>query len=414
VIGGEANAVPTRIVIVGGGQAGARCAEALRLHGFAGRITIVAQEPVLPYERPPLSKSLLAGTSTVEEAYVLPPAWYAEHDVKVLLGRTVISVNRPFKEIQLDDGSSLPYDILILATGARPRAPAIDGRDLTGVLTLRDTGDAKALQARLQSGRRLVVIGAGLIGMEVAATARLLDVDVVVLDVATTPMSRVLPPEAGHEFAELHRRHGVKMHLGMQLEAIVNANGSLVVKLADGSAVHGDTVLLAVGVVPCDGLAAASGIETSDGVCVDAFGRTSDPNVYAIGDCARLHHPLLGRSVRLESWQHAEAHAQAVARSIMGIGEPYAEVPWAWSDQYDVNLQVCGAPMQWDAVVWRGDPSTMAATLFQVVRDEGDLVRVVGASTMNRARDMRAARRLIEAATPVPIQRLADESDRLV
>ncbi len=406
--------MPSRIVIVGGGQAGARCAEALRLQGFAGRITIVAQEPVLPYERPPLSKSLLAGRCTVEQAYVLPRAWYAEHDVKVLPGRAVTSINRPFKEIHLEDGSALPYDILVLATGARPRVPAIDGSDLSGVLTLRNHSDAKALQARLQSGRRLVVIGAGLIGMEVAATARLFDVDVVVLDVAATPMSRVLPPEVGHQFAALHRRHGVEMHLGVQLAAIVSANGSLAVKLADGSAVHGDAVLLAVGVVPCDDLAAASGIETSDGVCVDAFGRANDPNVYAIGDCARLHHPLLGRSVRLESWQHAEAHAQAVARSIMGIGEPYAEVPWAWSDQYDVNLQVCGAPTQWDAVVWRGDPSTMSATLFQVVRDEGDLVRVVGASSMNRARDMRAARRLIEAASPVPIQQLADESARLV
>lgn len=414
MIGGEADAVPTRIVIVGGGQAGARCAEALRLHRFAGRITIVAQEAVLPYERPPLSKSLLAGTSTVEHAYVLPPAWYAEHDVKVVPGRTVVRLNRPFKEIHLDDGSSLPYDILILATGARPRVPAISGSDLAGVLTLRDTVDAKALQSRLHRGRRLVVIGAGLIGMEVAATARLLDVDVVVMDVAATPMSRVLPPELGHRFAELHRRHGVDMRLGVQLEAIVNANGSLAVELTDGSAVHGETVLLAVGVVPCDELAAASGIATSDGVCVDAFGRTDDPNVFAIGDCSRLHHPLLGRNVRLESWQHAEAHAQAVARSIMGVGEPYAEVPWAWSDQYEVNLQVCGAPTQWDAVVWRGDPSTMSATLFQVVRDDSDLVRVVGASSMNRARDMRAARRLIEAGSPVPIQRLADEGARLV
>lgn len=393
-----------RVVIVGAGQAGARCAEALRALGHAGPITLLGEEPQWPYERPPLSKSFLAGTSALDAARVLAPGWYAEHEVGLRLNDRVSAIDSHRHHISLASGDTLPYDALVLATGARPRALG------QGTAVLRNAADAAALRERLKSANRLVIVGAGFIGLEVACVARGMGVQVMLLEAAATPMARVVPADIGRWFVALHETHGVQWRLKARIDSV---SGSAV-QLAGGETLHADVVLAAIGILPNDELAREAGIACEDGILVDAFGRTSDPDVYAIGDCARLAHGLSPRPIRLECWQHADAHAQAVARTIVGQPEPYAEIPWAWSDQYDVNLQVCGWPDAQGTAVWRGDLAQGGATLFLVQALQNGGVSVRAAVSVNRPRDQRAARRLIAAGTGVDPGALADPAARLV
>lgn len=393
---------PGAVVIVGAGQAGARCAEALRALGHPGPVTLIGDEPEAPYERPPLSKSLLAGQTVLDDARVLPAGWYAANAVELVMGSTVQSIHPASRAVRLSSGDSRRYDTLVLATGARPR------RLGNGTLVLRSAADAAALRDRLRPGSRLLIIGAGFIGLEVAATARALGVGVTLVETAATPMSRAVPAAVGGRFVRLHAAHSVAWRLGARIESIGPAGATL----ADGERLYADTVLAAIGIVPNDELARDAGIACDDGILVDVCGRTSDPSVFAIGDCARLAHPLAARPIRLEAWQHAEAHAQAVARTIVGAAEPYAEVPWTWSDQYDVNLQVCGWPGPSLREVWRGDPDG-DTTLFQLKALPEDCWALQAAISINRPRDQRAARRLIGTGTPIDSTALADPAARL-
>jgi 3-phenylpropionate/trans-cinnamate dioxygenase ferredoxin reductase subunit len=390
------------VVIVGAGQAGARCAEALRALGHAGPVTLIGDEPEEPYERPPLSKSLLAGKTAADDARVLSRGWYEAHAVELRLGDAVRSIDRQARLVHLTSGQQCAYDALVLATGARPRQLG------QGTLTLRSAADAARLRDRLRPASRLLIVGAGFIGLEVAATAHALGVQVTLVEAAATPMARAVPAAVGQRFVRLHASHGVAWRLGTRIAALECD----CVTLADGEKLEAHTVLAAIGVQPNDELARQAGIACDDGVLVDAFGRTSDPSIFAIGDCARLAHPLCDRPIRLEAWQHAEAHAQAAARSIVGQPEPYAEVPWAWSDQYDVNLQVCGWPASGLRDVWRGDPDA-EATLFQLEALPDGRWALRAAVSINRPRDQRAARRLIAAGTPVDPAALADPAARL-
>lgn len=397
-----AAATPGAVVIVGAGQAGARCAQALRALGHAGPIALIGDEPEAPYERPPLSKSLLAGTTAPDDARVLAAGWYEAHGVELVLGCRVASIDRVVRAVHLAGGGWRHYDALVLATGARPHLLG------NGTLVLRSAADATSLRHRLRPASRLLIVGAGFIGLEVAATARALGVQVTLVEAAATPMARAVPAAVGRRFVRLHAAHGVGWRLAARVQAI-HATGA---SLADGETLQADTVLAAIGIVPNDELAQDAGIACNDGIRVDAFGRTSDPYVFAVGDCARLTHPMAASPIRLEAWQHAEAHAQAVARTIVGQAEPYADVPWAWSDQYDVNLQVCGWPEAGLREVWRGDPED-DATLFQLKALPGDRWAVQAAVSINRPRDQRAARRLIAACTPVEPTTLADPAARL-
>lgn len=398
-----ADHAPGGVVIIGAGQAGARCAEALRVLGFEGPITLVGEEVELPYERPPLSKSLLARATTLDTARVLAQDWYRNHAVDLRLGCRVRAIDRGAHRLDLGNGDSLHYESLVLACGSRPRTLG------AGSVVLRSAADAAALGERLRAGSRLVIIGAGFIGLEVAATARGLGVEVTLVESAATPMARAVPPAVGRRFVGLHEAHGVSW----RLRAGIAAASAGSVTMAGGETLEADTVLAAIGIVPNDELAREAGIVCDDGICVDAFGRTSDPDVYAIGDCARLAHPLKDRPIRLEAWQHAEAHAQAVARTIVGQPEPYAEVPWAWSDQYDVNLQVCGWPTAGARQVWRGDAEAGDATLFLLQPLPDERWALQAAVSIDRPRDQRAARRLIAAGTPVDPAALADPAARL-
>jgi NADPH-dependent 2,4-dienoyl-CoA reductase/sulfur reductase-like enzyme len=399
---------PCHIVIVGAGHAGGRAAEALRTAGFRGKVTLVGSESHLPYERPPLSKDLLAGKITADRTYLKPAAFYAECDIELRLGTTVTEIDRAAQRLRLADGGTLPYDKLLLTTGARPRRLAIPGSEGAPIFYLRDIDDAMALRQAIGAGKHLVVVGAGFIGLEGAAIARRLDCAVTVIELAATPLARVAASEIGAFFAELHRRNGVDLRTGQSVTAIDARDGRVAVATSAGEALVADAVLVGIGAIPNTELARAAGLVVDDGIVVDQFGFTMDPNVFAAGDVTRHFNPLLGRSVRLEAWQNAQNQAIAVAKIMAGGETPYAELPWFWSDQYDVNFQTAGAPLRWDQLVWRGRPEDGRFTLFYL--DGG--VPVAGA-TVNNARDMRFIKLLVAQGQPVDAARLGDPAVKL-
>jgi NADPH-dependent 2,4-dienoyl-CoA reductase/sulfur reductase-like enzyme len=396
------------VLILGAGHAGGRAAEALRANGFAGKVTVVGSEAHPPYERPPLSKDLLAGNCEVERTYLKPLAFYGEAGIALQLGVPAVEIDRKTQRVHLADGTALPYDSLLLTLGARARRLPLPGGDGAGIYYLRDITDCLALRDVIATGKRLVVIGAGFIGLEAAAVARGRGCAVTVLEAAPTPLARVAPPPLGEFFAALHRRHGVVVRTGVAVTAIEPRGGESVVTLASGEHLTADAVLVGIGAVANSELAAAADLAVDDGVVVDAHGRTSDPAIFAAGDVTRHFNPLLGRRIRLEAWQNAQNQAIAVAKVMAGSSEPYAELPWFWSDQYDVNLQTAGAPERWDTLVRRGRAEDGKFTLFFLA----DGVPVGGA-TVNNARDMRFVKLLIAGGRAVDAARLADAAVKL-
>jgi 3-phenylpropionate/trans-cinnamate dioxygenase ferredoxin reductase subunit len=391
-----------RIVIVGAGQAAGRCPEALRASGYAGAITLIGDEPHLPYERPPLSKEFLEGSAAFENLLIRSAAWYQENRVTVRQATRVTSVDRKEKKISVKGGPPVDYDVAVLATGSRVRPIPIPGNDLPGVHYLRNLEDSLALRSRLIPGTHIAILGAGLIGLEVAAWAVTMGCIVHVIEVNAWPMARFVSDEIGKLYAELHRSKGVTLHTLTAVQNIQKNGSGLQLALGNGTSLDADVVVVGIGVVPNVEVAETCGLDVSNGIVVDEFGVTSDPDIYAIGDCANFYHPMLGRRLRLETWRHAQNHAIAVARNIAGIRAPYVEVPWAWSNQYGINLQIAGAPESWDQTVWRGDPHTHQALLFYL--SDQTIVAVNG---MNTPREMRAAQKLIASGAKVDPDRLA-------
>jgi len=397
------SAVPPHIVILGAGHAGGVAAATLRQAGFAGPVTLIGSEPHPPYERPPLSKELLVGAVPVEKTYLRPLAFYADNRIAFRPGETAVAIDRKAQRVALSGGTTIAYDLLLLTLGARARRLALPGAEHPRVLYLRDIADSLALRERLQAGARLAVIGAGFIGLEAAAAARKRGVAVTVLEIQPEPLQRVCPPEIGRLMADLHRRNGVELRTGVTIAAIVEAGGALEIRTADGGRIAADVVLAGIGAEPNVELAQAAGLAVDNGVVTDAFGRTDDPHIFAAGDVTRHYNPLLGRRLRLEAWQNAQNQAMAVAKAMAGGAQPHAEVPWFWTDQYDVNLQIAGAPERWDGLVWRGGIGDKAFTVFATAES-----RPVAALTMNNGRDMRPARELIARQRVVDPARLAD------
>jgi NADPH-dependent 2,4-dienoyl-CoA reductase/sulfur reductase-like enzyme len=355
-----------------------------------------------------LSKELLDDAIPVDKTYLHPAGWYAEAGIELRLGVAATAIDRQAGTIALEGGGILPYDALLLTTGARPRRLRMPGGEGPHVYYLRDIDDALALRARLAPGRRLAVIGAGFIGLEVAAIARKRQCAVTVLELAAQPLGRVAAPELGAFFAGLHRRHGVEVRTGVAVMAIEDLGDELRLRTAEGEDVAADLVAVGIGAIPNAELAAAAGLAVDDGVVVDEWGRSSDPRIFAAGDVTRHFNPLIGRHIRLEAWQNAQNQAIAVAKVMAGATEPFAEVPWFWSDQYDVNLQMAGVAEGWDRLLWRGAPGEPPFTLFYM---RGDVP--VAANTVNSARDMRFARMLVARGRPVDPARLADTAVRL-
>jgi 3-phenylpropionate/trans-cinnamate dioxygenase ferredoxin reductase subunit len=350
-------------VVVGASLAGAKAVEGMREAGFGGRVVLVGDEPDRPYERPLLSKELLKGEKPREKAYVHDEGWYAEHDVDLRLGTEVTALDRDGRTVQLSSGDELHYDKLLLATGSAPRRISVPGADLPGVHYLRRVGEAEALRDAFASGvGRVVVVGAGWIGLEVAAGARHHGVEVTVVEPQAQPLLGVLGEEVGAVFARLHREHGVDLRLGTGVEGFAGfGDGRVGVRTSAGDTVEGDLVVVGVGITPNTGLAEAAGLEVDNGIVVDELLRTSDPSVYAAGDVANALNPLLGARVRVEHWANAQNQGAAAGRSMAGKGEAYAKLPYFFTDQYDLSMEYHGyagrdEPNVADQVVLRGEP----------------------------------------------------------
>jgi 3-phenylpropionate/trans-cinnamate dioxygenase ferredoxin reductase component len=331
------------IVIAGAGHAGGRAAQALRMAGFAGRVVLVGEEKYPPYERPPLSKELIVTDAGLEKARLHDPAYYEQNKIELMLGAPAEAIDRAAKCLKVGD-AWIGYDKLLLTTGARVRKLPIPGTELPGVFYLRDFDDTQAIRARLGPGVRAVVIGGGFIGLETAASAVKRGATVTVLEVANRLMGRAVAPEIGTWFAELHRKKGVDVRLGVRIKALDGAGKVERVVLDGTDPIPADIVVAGIGIVPNVEIAAVAGLDVGNGIVVDEFGRTSDPAIFAAGDCALQPNAFLGRRLRLESYQNAQDQAMAVARNMVGEPKAYEDSLWVWSDQHDVNLQMTVAP----------------------------------------------------------------------
>jgi 3-phenylpropionate/trans-cinnamate dioxygenase ferredoxin reductase subunit len=352
-------------VIVGAGFAGAKAAETLREEGFEGRIVLIGAEAERPYERPPLSKDYLRGEAD-SKPYVHDEGFYAANEIELRASTSVDSIDPSAGEIVLEGGERMGYERLLLATGAEPRRVDVPGSDLGGVLYLRTIADSEAIRDRVEAGDRLVTIGAGWIGAEVAASARQKGCEVTVIERSSLPLERVLGPELGAIYRDIHSDHGVNLLADTGLEAFEGEGEVEAVRTADGNRIEADFVVVGVGVNPRTGLASAAGIEVDNGILVDAHLRTSAPDVFAAGDVANAEHPLFGRRIRVEHWANALNQGPAAARSMLGADQPYDAVPYFFSDQYDVGMEYAGYATEWDEVVFRGDPKDREFIAFWV------------------------------------------------
>jgi 3-phenylpropionate/trans-cinnamate dioxygenase ferredoxin reductase component len=401
------SATSNDIVIVGGGLGAAKAAEALRADGYDGTLTLIGQEPHLPYERPPLSKGYLMNQSPFAEAIVHDSDWYRDNDVDLRLRTRAESIDAGQHQVSLSDGASLRYDKLLLATGAVPRRLQHPGADADGVLYLRNREDSDAVRATFGADRRLVVIGAGWIGLEVASAARQAGTEVSVIEMAGLPLVGVLGPKLAQVFADLHAERGVDLRLGARLEQIDVEDGRAVgARLDDGSIVSGDAVVVGVGVAPDIALAETAGLMCDNGVLVDASLCSSDPDIYAVGDVANQAHPTLGTRVRVEHWATALTQPAVAAAAMLGEDAVYDDLPYFFSDQYDLGMEYIGfAPKgTYSQVVIRGDLGAREFVAFWV--DDGD--RIKAAMNVNVWDVVDAVRPLIRAGKPVDLARLAD------
>jgi 3-phenylpropionate/trans-cinnamate dioxygenase ferredoxin reductase subunit len=400
----------TTIAIVGGGLAAAKAVETLRDGGHEGRLVVVGAEAHAPYERPPLSKGYLLGNDELDSAEVHPPQWYADRGVELWLGTRATALD-PDGHLLTAERGTLEYSQLLIATGAVPRHLALADESGVPVVHLRSMDDSRRLRARLEAHDRVVIVGGGWIGLEVASAARNAGCEVTVLEAADLPLVRVLGPEVARVFDGLHRDHGVDLRTGVQVAAVRSEGGGVAVGLGDGSTVTGDLLVVGVGVTPDVALAEAAGLDTDNGVLVDEHLRTSHPDVLAAGDVANAYHPLLHRRLRVEHWDNAIEQGRAAARTMLGGTEPYDRLPYFFTDQYDVGIEYVGnvGPEGYDEVVLRGDVAGRVFTAFWV---QGG--RVVAGMHVNDWDAIDPVRRIVEAgatgtAGAVDLDRLRDE-----
>ena len=395
--------MPENIVIVGAGQAAAQAVETLRRKGFAGTLTVIGEEPMLPYQRPPLSKKFLAGSLARDRLLFRHQAFYDEHAVRLHLGRRAVRLDRGTRAITLDDGSTIAYDALLLATGSRARKVAAPGAELPGVHTLRTVADVDAIRAGVQPGRRAVIVGGGYIGLETAAVLRELGLEVTVIELADRVMNRVVCEPVSRFYEAEHARHGVHVRLQAGLAAFAGDSRVRAVHCTDGSVHPADVVIVGVGVTPVDELARAAGLACDNGIVVDEQCRTSDPHVLAAGDCTNHPSARYGRRLRLESVDNAFEQATSAALNLLGVATAHDRTPWFWSDQYDLKLIIVGLSQGHDRVVLRGDPA--ARSFSACYLRDGELIAV---DTINAPRDQMAARKLVAARVHPDPARLGD------
>jgi 3-phenylpropionate/trans-cinnamate dioxygenase ferredoxin reductase subunit len=395
-----------RVIIIGAGQAGGETAQRLRQAGFDGDITLIGEEPVAPYQRPPLSKAYLKGELDMDRLLLRPASVYAEENITLLTSLRAVWIDRANKKVRVEGGRELPYDVLVLATGAKPRKLPLVGADLDGVHLFRTAADADALRPRMVSGAKLVVVGAGYIGLEAAAVARQLGLDVTVIETAVRPLARVTSPEVAGFFLDEHTRQGVRFVLGGQPALIKGRERVTGVALSDGADVPADIVIAGIGVTPEVALAQQCGLAVENGIVTDRQCLTSDPAIYAIGDCAsRPMAHFEQRIARLESVHNAVEGAKIVAAAITG-GKPHIEeAPWFWSDQYDLKLQIAGLFQGYGHIVLRG---VMADRAFAAFYYKGP--KLIAVDAVNRPAEYLGAKMLIQTGRTVAPSELEDES----
>ena len=392
------------VVIVGAGHAGGLVATGLAQAGYAGKITLVGAEAHAPYQRPPLSKGFMLKDVTRDALMLKPQSYYADKGIDLLLGRQTVSIDRQASRLTLANGDILAYDTLVLATGSRARSIDVAGAGLAGIYSLRGIDDAERIAAELSPGKRLVVIGGGYIGLEVAASAAKLGLQVAVLERAQRLMARTVSPEISTYFHTLHRDAGEEIVTDVEVTEIAGSNGRAQgVKTSDGRLWPADIVLVGIGAQPEQTLAQQAGLSCDNGIVVDEHCRTSDPKIFAVGDCTQHPNPLLGKSLRLESVHNATGQARTVVAALMGRPKAYAEIPWFWSDQHGKRLQIVGLPQPNTQSLLRGD---LEAGSFSVLHLQAG--RLIALEAVNRAQDFLAAKRIIAERLVLDPEQLRD------
>ncbi len=393
-------------VIIGASHAAAQLSAGLRQGGWEGRISIVGAEAIPPYHRPPLSKDYLAGDKHADELLIRPATYYEQQGIDLVLGSRVTRIDRAGKEIELHDGGRIPYSKLALTTGAHVRKLDIAGGELDGVFYLRDLNDVDRIRAYVGPGKSAVIIGGGYIGLETAASLRKQDMAVTVLEAMPRVLQRVTAPEVSAFYSRVHAEEGVNIITDAQVQAIEGGAGVEGVSLADGTRIAADLVIIGVGVIPATELAEAAGLEVNNGIVVDEYARTSDHDIVAAGDCTFHYNPIYDRHLRLESVQNATDQAKLAAGTLCGKLEAYNALPWFWSDQYDLKLQIAGLSQGFDRVVMRGDSETGRS--FAAFYFGGD--RLLAVDAVNRPKEFMSVRRALGQGQSADPALLADES----
>ena len=394
------------VIVIGGGQAGAQAIQSLRLFGFEGHITLVGEEAALPYQRPPLSKAYMKGELGEDRLYFKPAAWYEDNKAETLLSQRVDSIDRSAREVKLNHGGSLPYDALIIATGSRPRALPVEGADLENVFDLRGLADVEHIQPKMIPGRKLVIVGAGYIGLEAAAVARQLGLEVTVLEMEQRALARVTSPVISSFYERLHMEHGVDVRCGARLSKIKGKDGKVThAVLASGEELEADMILAGIGIVPNVELAAEAGLPCRNGIIVNEDAQTSDPRIFAAGDCTVRPLAHYARTGRLESVHNAIEQGKLAAAAIMDKPRPNIDCPWFWSDQFDVKLQIAGLSQGHDEVVVRGDRAAKKFAAFYLKNG-----RLIAVDAVNSPPEFIAAKKLIMTGAVIAPDRLSDTS----
>lgn len=397
----------SRVIIVGAGHAAGQVIATLRQKKFPGQVRLIGEERWLPYQRPPLSKKFLAGELPGERLYVKPPAFYEDSSVSVQLGTRIAHIDRERRQVVPEDGPAQPYDKLILSIGASARRLSLPGSDLPGIYYLRTIDDVLAIRDDMEKTRRLVIIGAGYIGLEVAAVAATRGLEVTVVEMQDRVMQRVVSPQVSRIYESVHREHGVDLRLNAGIERFVGSDRVTGLMLAGGSEIATDLVVAGIGIEPNTALAADAGLEVGDGIVVDDRCRTSDSDIYAVGDCTFHPNALLGRSIRLESVHNALEQARTAAANVCGEDVRYADIPWFWSDQYDLKLQIAGLSQGYDQAIMRGGSERSFTCVYL---ESGHIIAV---DAVNSPKDFIQSKKLIAEHATMDLARLPDAAIEL-
>lgn len=397
-----------RVVIAGAGHAAGQLVASLRHEKFNGKIVLIGDEPYLPYQRPPLSKKFLAGEMPAERLFLKPASFYEDPQIELRLSTQITAIDRTARSLAIEGGDAIAFDKLVLALGSRARPLAIEGADLKNVHYLRGIDDVEAIREQFDAAKRLVIVGGGYIGLEVAAVARGLGMDVTVVEMADRVMSRVVSPEISDYYQIEHTNQGVKFRLSARVRQLRGKKRVKQVVLDNDEEIQADFVVIGAGILPNTELAREAGLDVADGIVVDDRCQSSDPDIYAVGDCTSHPNDIYGRHLRLESVHNALEQAKTAARNICGRETHYCEVPWFWSDQYDLKLQIAGLSDGYDEIVIRGNPAERSFACLYLKKG-----RLIAVDAVNAPRDFMQSKALIAAHAIIPTEQLGDSDKSL-